>query len=74
LTEIEDAARELMLATECHCAEIWMLRRLHAPDCQAYLRGDVITLATAAGVDASPCPYSHSHTRHWCGHLMCRDS
>lgn len=20
------------------------------------------------------CPYSHSHTRHWCGYYTCRDS
>ncbi len=21
-----------------------------------------------------PCPYTFSHTRHWCGHAGCRDS
>lgn len=21
-----------------------------------------------------PCPYSHSHTRNWCGHVLCRAS
>jgi hypothetical protein len=20
------------------------------------------------------CPYTHAHTRHWCGHLLCRDA
>ncbi len=20
------------------------------------------------------CPYSHAHTRHWCGNINCRDS
>lgn len=22
----------------------------------------------------TPCPYTHSHTRHWCGYKECRDS
>lgn len=21
-----------------------------------------------------PCPYTHAHTRHWCGYEQCRDS
>lgn len=21
-----------------------------------------------------PCPYTFAHTRHWCGHALCRDS
>lgn len=21
----------------------------------------------------NPCPYTHSHTRHWCGYPMCRE-
>lgn len=26
-------------------------------------------------VDAlDDCPYTHAHTRHWCGRLFCRDS
>ncbi len=22
----------------------------------------------------APCPYTHAHTRHWCGYATCRDS
>lgn len=37
------------------------------------------TVVTTTAVDTTtdtitPCPYTHSHTRHWCGHLQCRDS
>lgn len=24
--------------------------------------------------DRDPCPYTHAHTRHWCGHPDCRES
>lgn len=24
--------------------------------------------------DTAQCPYTHSHTRHWCGYDTCRDS
>ena len=23
---------------------------------------------------SDPCPYTHSHTRNWCGHVGCRKS
>lgn len=24
--------------------------------------------------EAAPCPYTHAHTRHWCGYPECRGS
>lgn len=24
--------------------------------------------------EENPCPYTHAHTRHWCGYEQCRDS
>lgn len=24
--------------------------------------------------DSDECPFTHSHTRHWCGYSTCRDS
>lgn len=29
---------------------------------------------TRTWVYVQPCPYTHSHTRHWCGYEQCRDS
>lgn len=36
-----------------------------------------LTTAVLVAVEqqqADPCPYSHSHTRNWCGHPGCRKS
>lgn len=30
--------------------------------------------AIQALLDAPPCPYDFSHTRHWCGNPLCRPS
>lgn len=24
--------------------------------------------------EPNPCPYTHAHTRHWCGYIECRES
>lgn len=35
---------------------------------------DTVTTVTTISdtVDLTPCPYDHSHTRNWCGHMQCR--
>lgn len=32
-----------------------------------------VTIQRTLWIEVEPCPYTHSHTRHWCGNLMCRD-
>ncbi|QUH01426.1 hypothetical protein HUO13_11940 [Saccharopolyspora erythraea] len=31
-------------------------------------------IARALGIDPDPCPYTHSHTRAFCGRPSCRES
>lgn len=36
---------------------------------------DVMSAADAIDPKVkNPCPYTHAHTRHWCGYEQCRDS
>lgn len=35
---------------------------------------DAIRDAAKEEVRENPCPYTFSHTRHWCGYADCRDS
>jgi hypothetical protein len=42
---ISDSIAELRAITECHCDPAWTERQMHAPDCVAYCRADVETLA-----------------------------
>lgn len=36
---------------------------------------DLIALLTQAQATVEdPCSYTFAHTRHWCGHVGCRDS
>lgn len=34
----------------------------------------IVDLANAILEDNPPCPFTHAHTRHWCGNNACRDS
>lgn len=34
----------------------------------------IVDLANAILEDNPPCPFTHAHTRHWCGNNTCRDS
>lgn len=33
-----------------------------------------VTIRHTPWIEVEPCQYTHSHTRHWCGNLMCRES
>lgn len=36
---------------------------------------DIVTLINQSDEDQQPvCPYTLSHTKHWCGYSTCRDS
>lgn len=32
-----------------------------------------VTVTATDWEDVEPCPYTHAHTRHWCGRKYCRD-
>jgi hypothetical protein len=58
----------------CDLAEHGALRWEHPLPVPAWVDELRNVVAEAMGVDADPCPYTHAHTRAFCGRPNCREA
>lgn len=72
-TKAGKPVRVLSNVTDADIADI--LQTYGDDDVLDVILDTVVTTVTTVSTDyLTPCPYDHAHTRHWCGHVQCRDS